>query len=66
MIDDTELTASFNYWWEHYKSCGDRHYEDTSDWKITELYYDLIVDRVLQDYGEEETDYIVERLSQLF
>ena len=66
MITDNELIEHFNYWLDHYTKNGERHYSDTQDWKIQELYYDLIVDRVLENYTEEEeTDYIIERLSNL-
>jgi len=65
MITDNELLEHFNYWWEHYFNFGSKHYSDTPEWKIIELYYDTIVDRVLENYTEEESDEIVERLSNL-
>jgi len=66
MIEDIELESNFNWWLDHYTSHGDKHYSDSPDWKIVELYYDLIVDRVLENYTEEDSDYIIERLSKIF
>ena len=38
-ITDIELENSFNHWLDHYMRNGDRHYSDTKDWKIIELYW---------------------------
>lgn len=68
-ITDIELENAFNYWLDHYISNGDRHYSDTKDWKIIELYWDNIVDRVLEglpEMSDEENEKIVERLSNMF
>lgn len=67
MITDNELIKRFNYWLEHYTNNGDRHYSDTPDWKIQELYYDMIVDRVLNEICEEDgsEDELVERINNL-
>jgi hypothetical protein len=66
MITDEQLETDFNYWLDHYIKNGDRHYSDTPDWKIIDLYYDNIVERVLENYPEEETDEVIERLSKMF
>ncbi len=68
MITDKELVDNFNWWLDHYTKNGDKHYSDTKDWKIIELYYDLIVDRVFESLpmvNDEETDIIIERLNNL-
>ena len=65
MIKDTELINNFNHWLDHYTNNGDKHYLDTPDWKIQEFYYDIIVDRVLENYTEEESEEIVNRLNNL-
>lgn len=68
MITDEQLISDFTYWLYHYTSNGDRHYSDTKDWKIVELYYDQIVDRVLEGLPEmtdDENEDIVERLNNL-
>lgn len=66
---DKELVESFEYWYGHYVMNGDKHYPDTPDWKITELYWDLIVDRVLDGLPEmtdEENEAIIERMNNMF
>jgi hypothetical protein len=68
-ITDSELENSFYWWLDHYMKNGDKHYYDTPEWKITELYWDNIVDRVLQDLPEmndKENEKIIERLSKMF
>jgi hypothetical protein len=67
MITDEELVDKFNYWLDHYTNNGDKHYSDTRDWKIQELYTDLIYDRVLNNIAEEggTEDELIERLSNL-
>ena len=64
---DNELIDSFNYWLDYYIKNGDKHYSHTLDWKIQELYIDLIYDRVLSDICEEDgtEDELIERLNQL-
>lgn len=67
-ILDEELQDSANFWLDHYKQVGEKHYEDTPDWKIVELYFDKIVDRVLQDLPEmsdEENEKIIQRIGNL-
>jgi hypothetical protein len=66
MITDEQLETDFNYWLDHYIKNGDKHYSNTPDWKIIDLYYDNIVERVLENYSEEETDEVIERLSKMF
>jgi len=69
MVTDKELESSFEYWLAHYQCNGDSHYSDDKIERIQEIYYDKIVDRVLQDLPEmtdEENDVIVERLSNMF
>lgn len=67
MTTDNELVDRFNYWLNHYTKNGDRHYHDTPDWKIQELYYDIIVDRVLEELPVEAgtDEEIIERLNNL-
>ena len=69
MVTDKELASYFNHWWEHYAENGDKHYPDTKPERITELYWDQIIDRVLSDLPEmteAENDEIVERLNKMF
>lgn len=68
MIADKTLLENFNWWLDHYTKNGDKHYDDTPDWKIIELYYDLIVDRVLEALpfmSDDENEVIIERLNEL-
>ena len=68
-ITDLELETSFNYWLDHYTKNGDKHYSDTHDWKIQDLYWDYIVDRVLEglpEMSDEENEDIINRLANMF
>ena len=65
---ETQLLSDFYYWLDHYTRNGDKHYRDTPDWKIVELYYDLIVERIferLPETTDEEDEIIVELISNL-
>jgi hypothetical protein len=68
-ISDLELEGHYHYWLEHYIANGEKHYDNTPEWKVIELYNDMIVERVLQELPEmndEENEIIANRLSQLF
>jgi hypothetical protein len=66
---DATLEDMINHWLNHYTSNGDSHYSDTPDWKIREIYWDKIVDRVIQDLdtelSDEEIDKFCDRLADL-
>ena len=69
IITDGELESAFYDWLNHYTKRGDRYYSDTSEERIIELYWDIIVDRVLEGLPEmtdEENEEIVNRLSRMF
>ena len=68
-ITDIELETAFNHWLDHYTKNGDKHYEDTPDWKVQDLYWDNIVDRVLSNLPlmtDEENEQIIIRLTEMF
>ena len=68
-ITDIELEDSFNHWLNHYTKRGTRHYSDTPEFRIIELYWDIIVDRILEslpEMSDEESEQIVERLANMF
>mgnify|MGYP001618256790 CR=1 FL=1 len=67
MITDEELIERFNYWLDHYTNNGERHYSNTPDWKIQELYTDSIYDSVLNEICEEDRteEELIERLNNL-
>ena len=46
MITDEQLETDFLSWLDHYSKHGWKHYEDTSEERILEMYYDNIVERV--------------------
>lgn len=67
-ITDEELNSMYLWWLEHYTAHGEKHYSDTPDWKIAEIYFNEIVSRVLQDLPEmddEEEEAIIEKLGNL-
>jgi len=69
MVTDRELESSFEFWLAHYENNGDSHYSDDKIERIQEIYWDKIVDRVLEGLPEmtdEENDAIVERLNNMF
>ena len=57
-----KLEDMMNFWFDHYKVNGDSHYRDTTDFRIREIYWDKVVDRVIEDVNTEMTDEEVERL----
>lgn len=61
-FSDSELENMINYWLDHYTANGDSHYDDTKDWRIREIYWDKIVDRVIEDINIEMTDAEIELL----
>ena len=60
-FSDSELENLINYWLDHYTANGDSHYSDTKDWRIREIYWDKIVDRVIEDVNIEMTDSEIEK-----
>ncbi len=69
MITDKELYDRFLWWLDHYEKNGDRHYDDTNYFKRVEIYWDLIINRVLNELpmiSDEENENIVNRLSEMF
>lgn len=66
-VTDEEVVNKFNYWLDYYTNRGDKHYSDTPDWKIQELYLDLIYDRVLNEICEKggTEEELIERLNNL-
>lgn len=67
-ITDEELNSMYLWWLEHYTSHGDSHYSDTPEWKVAEIYFDKIVDRILQDLPEmddEDEVTLIEKLRVL-
>jgi len=65
---DSDLIDRVNYWLDHYKKYGDSHYSDTQDFRILEIYWDKILDRVLNELEieEHEVDPMADRISALF
>lgn len=69
MITDQELEDAFYHWLDHYKRVGYRHYSDTPEFRLVELYWDNILERIFEDLPEmtdEENKQIEERLANIF
>jgi hypothetical protein len=68
-FSDLELENMMNTWFDHYKANGESHYNDTQDFRIREIYWDKVVDKVIEDVNIEMTDKEIEmfcdRLSTL-
>jgi len=60
-FSDAELEDMMNTWFDHYQANGESHYSDTPDFRIREIYWDKVVDRVIEDVNTEMTDEEVER-----
>lgn len=65
---DADLEDRVNYWLDHYTRYGESHYADTKDWRILEIYWDRILDRVLNELEitDEEVEPMADRISALF
>ena len=65
---DSELEDRVNYWLDYYVKYGESHYADTKDWRILEIYWDKIIDRVLNELEIEESEVepMSDRISALF
>ena len=57
-----KLEEMINTWLDHYIANGESHYSDTPDWKIRDIYWDKIVDRVLSDLDIDLTDEEIEKM----
>lgn len=67
-ITDEELQGAYYFWLEHYTIHGDKHYTDTPEWRIEEIYFDKIVDRILQDLPEmddEDEEALIEKIRNI-
>lgn len=61
-----KLETNFYWWLDHYNSCGDSHYSDTPDWKIREIYFDKIVDRLLEELPEDtDVELLIGKLNKI-
>jgi uncharacterized protein (DUF2236 family) len=65
---DADLQDRVNHWLDHYTKYGESHYADTKDWRILEIYWDRILDRVLNELEitDEEVEPMADRISALF
>ena len=65
---DADLQDRVNHWFNHYTKYGESHYADTKDWRILEIYWDKILDRVLNELEieEHEVEPMADRISALF
>lgn len=65
---DADLQDRVNHWLDHYTKYGESHYADTKDWRILEIYWDKILDRVLNELEieEHEVEPMADRISALF
>lgn len=67
-ITDEELNSMYLWWLEHYTAHGEKHHADTPESKIVEIYFDKIVERILEDLPEmddEQEEVLIEKLSNL-
>jgi hypothetical protein len=53
---DDEIRNMVDNWFDHYRNVGDSHHQDTPDFRIIEVYWDKVIDRLLDDLGIELTD----------
>ena len=60
-FSDEQLENMINTWLDHYTANGESHYIYTPDWKIREIYWDKIVDRMIEDVDTEMTDMEIDK-----
>jgi|AntDeeMinimDraft_6_1070357.scaffolds.fasta_scaffold09260_2 hypothetical protein len=60
-FSNDELENMMGTWFDHYQANGESHYSDTPDFRIREIYWDKVVDRVIEDVNTEMTDKEVEQ-----
>lgn len=67
MLEDKEILDAFYYELEEWKYKGDRHYKDTTEERLIEIYYDNIIYNLLVCFNvqEEEENEFIERLNNL-
>ena len=53
---DADLQDRVEHWLDYYTKYGDRHYADTKDWKIFEIYFGVILEKVLEELELEEKE----------
>lgn len=65
---DDELIERVNELVVYYTNNGDSHYDDTKDWRILEIYWNRILDKLLNDLeiDEQEVEQMSERITNLF
>jgi hypothetical protein len=65
---DAYLQRRVNFWHYYYKVYGEKHSDDTADWKIILIYWDRIVNMVLSELEiqEHEVEPMSNRISALF
>jgi hypothetical protein len=65
---DADLQDRVNHWLDHYTTYGESHYADTKDCRILEIYWDRMLDRVLNELEieEHEVEPMADRISALF
>lgn len=62
----TDLETNFYWWLDHYTSHGGSHYNDTPDWKIREIYFDKVVDRLLEELPENtDVELLINKLNEI-
>ncbi len=68
VYSDDDLRDKVNHWIDHYTRYGESHYSDTKDWRILEIYWDRIVDKVLDELEieEHEVESMSNRIASLF
>ena len=63
-FSDVELEDMLNTWQDHYTQNGESHYSNTPDWKIREVYWDKMIEMVLQDVDTEMSDAEIEKFDE--
>lgn len=63
---EAELKNKVDFWLEHYQKNGDSHYQDTKVEKLLEIYWQRILEHILEDYPENQIELIEKKLSELY
>lgn len=61
-FSEDQIIEMVHQWFEHYINVGDSHYNYSNHNRILSIYWDKIIDRVLEDLDTELTDNQIERV----
>jgi hypothetical protein len=67
-LTDEQILEGMHSWLDHYINSGGDHYKGTPEWRIQEIYWDRIVDRVINEVGREPEleEFLIHRINKIY